>query len=225
LRDHRITGTQSSGNLPLKAIREATASFVSPPVLEEKIGDRIYKLRSEYDVWSVYFIHALLDTGGLLEGGPGRKLRLTAKGEQFLAVDPALQVWFLLETWWYHTNWLIAVRAGGIGEYLPPSFELITLDHLNGLPAERAISYERFADNLIAQTGLKWTAPDMSGARRSLHWSIELMVIKILENFSIVSRVDEDEWIGSYKFRKLHAFSITKPGSGLLKAVAGKVLP
>lgn len=31
LRDHRTTGTQFTGNLPLKAIREAAASFVSLP--------------------------------------------------------------------------------------------------------------------------------------------------------------------------------------------------
>ncbi|MEJ2711440.1 MAG: hypothetical protein P8074_27785, partial [Anaerolineales bacterium] len=75
LGEHRTTGTQSTGNLPLKAIREATASFVHPPELESKIGDRVYKIRSEYEVWPVYFIHSLLEVGGLFEGGPGRRLR------------------------------------------------------------------------------------------------------------------------------------------------------
>ena len=31
LRDNRIIGTQSTGNLPLKAVREVTAQFVNPP--------------------------------------------------------------------------------------------------------------------------------------------------------------------------------------------------
>ena len=34
LRDNRVIGTQSTGNFPLKAIREVTAGFVDPPVLD-----------------------------------------------------------------------------------------------------------------------------------------------------------------------------------------------
>ena len=221
LRDHRITGTQSTGNLPLKAIREVTAGFVHPPVLEEKIGDRVHKIRSEYDVWPVYFIHAITETGGLLGGGPGRKLRLTSKGEQFLSAEPAVQVWFMLESWWFHTNWLIAYPVGGIGDHLPYHFGFATLDHLLALPDEGLIPYEHFADQLIGASGLKWAAPDSTFARDSLHWSIQRMVINILESFGVVTRTYQDEWIGSYKTRKLHTFSITGPGKCLLKTLAG----
>ncbi|MEW5939286.1 MAG: plasmid pRiA4b ORF-3 family protein, partial [Chloroflexota bacterium] len=38
LKENRVVGTQSTGNLPLKAIREICAKFVNPPVLDEKIG-------------------------------------------------------------------------------------------------------------------------------------------------------------------------------------------
>jgi len=221
LRDNRVTGTQSTGNLPLKAIREVTANFVNPPVLEEKVGDRIFKMRSEDDVWPVYFVDVLARVGGLLEGGPGRRLRLTTKGEQFLEAEPALQVLFLLETWWYHTNWLIAVPFGAIGEGLPYAFELTTLDYLLELPVESPIEYERFADRLIFLTNLKWTAQDMTYARKLLHDSIENMVISILEDFGAVETVYKDKWIGSYKSEELDTFSLTRLGWGLLRAVAG----
>jgi len=137
LRDHRVTGTQSTGNLPLKAIREVTPYFVHPPALETNIGDRVYKIRSEYDLWPLYFIHTLLEVGGLLTGGPGRKMLLTSKGVQFLEAAPATQVWFMLETWWHHTNWLIAYPFAGIGERLPYDFALDVLDHLLALPIEK----------------------------------------------------------------------------------------
>ena len=81
LRDNRVTGTQSTGNLTLKAVREVTARFVHPPELDHTIGDRTYKLRTEYDVWPLYFLHTLAHVGGLLDGGPSRQWRLTPNGE------------------------------------------------------------------------------------------------------------------------------------------------
>jgi hypothetical protein len=222
LREHRTTGTQSTGNLPLKAIREATASFVHPPELESKIGDQVYKIRSEYEVWPVYFIHSLLEVGGLIEGGQGRRLRLTQKGEQFLASEPPIQVWFLLETWWYHTNWLIAYPFEGIGDRLPEDFTYITLDHLLALPIGRSIPFEDFADRLIQTSGLKWEIRDKAQARNLLHASIERMVIEILKDFRAVEREEKDANIGSYRFKKLHAFIITKLGRGLLQSVASR---
>jgi len=71
--DNRVTGTQSTGNLPLKAVREVTARFVHPPVLETTVGDRTFRVRSEYDAWPLYFLHTLADVGGLLVGGRARR--------------------------------------------------------------------------------------------------------------------------------------------------------
>jgi len=84
VRDHRVTGTQSTGNFPLKVVREVTAQFVHPPKLEETIGDRTFRVRSEDAVWPLSFPHALPSVGGLLEGGPARRWRLTPVGEKFL---------------------------------------------------------------------------------------------------------------------------------------------
>jgi hypothetical protein len=224
LRSHRTTGTKSTGNLPLKAIREATVDFVHPPELDSRIGDQVYRLRSEYEIWPVYFIHSLLVTGGLLAGGAGRSFRLTPKGEKFLGAEPPFQVWFLLETWWYHTNWMIAYPFEGMGEGLPYEFDLTTLDHLVRLPAERVVSFKKFADRLIQATGLKWRTQDMSSARKFLHSAIERMVIDILVDFQAVEREEEDASIGKYRFKKVKSFTITHLGQGLLKAIAGDQL-
>jgi hypothetical protein len=57
LRDHKVIGTQSTGNLPLKAVNEICAQFINPPVLEIDIGEHIYRARSETDVWPLLFRH------------------------------------------------------------------------------------------------------------------------------------------------------------------------
>jgi len=100
LRDNNVTGTQSTGNFPLKAVHEICARFVNPPKLEEKVGEKVYRVRSETEVWSLYFRHLLASVGGLVTGGTGRRWKLTPLGERFLAAPAPLQVWLLLATWW-----------------------------------------------------------------------------------------------------------------------------
>ena len=219
LRDNRVTGTQSTGNLPLKAVREVTARFVHPPELDTTIGDHTYRLRSEDDVWPLSFLHTLAYMGGLLEGGPSRRWRLTPNGEKFLTVIPPVQVWLMLMTWWEQVNWLIAYPFVGMGESLPSDFEEITLAHLLSLPVNTPIPFEPYADKLIQETQLKWTAPDMEFARMALHGAIERMVISVLTDFGVVEPEYEDGPLGKGTPRELVAFRITSFGQGLLEAL------
>jgi len=219
-RDNKVVGTQSTGNMPLKAVREVTARFVKPPQLDHTIGDRTYKLRSEAHVWPLYFLHILAEVGGLLAIAPARRWRLTAEGERFLNLDPLLQVSFLLTVWWYHVNWLVAYSFEGMGEALPSSFNLVTLARLRSLSTGSNISFEEFADGLIEKTGLTWTAKDSSFATRALHGSIARMVIDVLADFDAVKREYRAEPLGKRTTLRLDAFEITPFGKALLDAVA-----
>lgn len=219
LRDNRVTGTQSTGNLPLKAVREVTARFVHPPQLERTIGDHTYRLRSEDDVWPLSFLHTLAYVGGLLEGGPAQRWRLTPGGEKFLAASPSVQVWLLLTTWWEQVDWLIAFPFTGMGESLPPRFTKITLAHLLSLPVNKRIPFESFADRLIRETGLKWTAPDMTHAQMSLRSAVRRMVIGILADFEVVEPEYQDKPLGKSTFQELVAFQITSFGKELLESL------
>ncbi len=224
LRDHSVKGTQSTGNLPLKTIRAVARELVHSPVLDRKFGNRTYKLRTEFDVWPIYFIHTLLEVGGLLDGGPGKKLTPTKKGLHFLDHDPPVQVWFLLETWWYHTNWLIAYPVSGLGEQLSHHFVYTTLGFLLSLPVERPLSFEDFADGLIQRTGLKWRSPQQTRARNSLHSGIENMVVDILVRFQAIEKQMADKHTaGNVRYQKLHKITLTHLGKGLLQALAGNL--
>lgn len=219
VRDHRVTGTQSTGSFPLKVVREVTAQFVDPPTLDETIGDHVYRLRSEYDVWPLYFLHTLADVGGLLEGGPGRRWRLTPSGEKYLAAHLLIQVWALLAVWWKQVNWLIAYPFEGMGESLPPHFRRITLDHLLSLPVDTRIPFGPFADRLIGDTGLKWASRDTTYHRMSLHGAIQRMVIHILAAFGVVEREYQDKPPGKGTIPELVAFQITPFGKRLLESL------
>lgn len=113
LRENKVSGTQSTGNLPLKAVHEICAHFVNSPKLEETIGEHVYRVRSETDIWPLYFRHVLASVGELVTGGLGRRWKLSPLGERFLAAPAPLQVWLLCVTWWTQINWLIAFPLPG----------------------------------------------------------------------------------------------------------------
>jgi hypothetical protein len=179
------------------------------------------RLRSEDDVWPLYFLHTLAYVGGLLVGGPTQPWVVTRDGAMFLAASPLVQVWMLFTIWWEGVDWLIAYPFEGMGESLPPRFNKTTLAHLLSLPAETRIPFEPFADKLIQETGLKWTAPDTSGAQMLLHGAIERMVIGILDDFGVVEREYRDKPLGKGTIKELVAFQITSFGRGLLESLQG----
>lgn len=220
VRDNKVIGTQSTGNMPLKAVREVTARFVKPPKLETTIGDHTYRLRSEADIWSLYYLHILAEVGALLAIAPARRWRLTSHGKRFLETGPLFQVMLLLTIWWNEVNWLVAYPFEGMGEALPPDFNLVTLAHLRSLPVGKPISFEKFANRLIEQTGLSWSAKDISSAPMLLRGSIERMVIDILANFGGVKGAYREEPLGKGTISKLNIFEITSLGKAELDAVA-----
>ena len=216
--ENKVVGTQSTGNMPLKMIRQLTSNFVNPPKLEHKIGDRIYKIRSESEVWQLYFLHILAEVGNLLKIAPSKQWRLKPAGRKFLNVPPLNQVLYLLMIWWYRVNWLVAYQIAGIGEKLPNNFEIITLESLTNIPANTRASFEEFADLLIQKTGLRWTASDSTFVRKFLYSSIEKIVIDILATFGMIEQEYLDEPLGKAKIPKLVSFKITSYGVALLKA-------
>lgn len=217
--EHELKGTQSTGNFKLKDVRAITADFVEPPVLDRTIGDHTYKLRTEYDIWPLYFLHVLAEVGGLLEGREARRWHLTESGARFLASPPPVQIWFMLTFWWKQVNWVIAYPFEGMGEGLPPGFESITRAHLLALPVDERIPYEPFADNLIEETGMTWTSQDKSFHQSILRSAVHRMVIKVLADFGILEPEYEEKPLGKSTITKLVAFQVTPFGHGLLKVL------
>jgi hypothetical protein len=223
LRDNKVTGTTSTGNLPLKAVHEICARFVDPPKLEEIVGEHIFRVRSETDVWSLYFRHVLVSVGGLVTGGIGRRWKLISLGERFLAAPAPLQVWLLLATWWTQTNWAIASRYDFEDGYMPPGFSRLALKHLLELPLGEPASFERFADRMIEESRMVWPIENQDSARRILRSIIERVVINPLVDFGILQTEYEPHKTLGAEFRELSTFRITPFGKGLLEAINGAI--
>lgn len=219
VRDNKVVGTKSRGNMPLKAVREVTARFVDPPRLDFMIGDKKRSFRSEEDIWSLLFLRILAEGNGLLKISPARRWRFTEKGSEFLEAPALLQLSVLLITWWSRVNWIIAYPYTGMGDSLPPYFKSTVLGELLSQPVKTRVSFESFANKLIKKTALTWGAQDSQIANNLLQGSIERMVIRTLSDFGAVESEYRDKSIGTWPTSKLVAFQITPLGRFLLESV------
>ncbi len=215
LRANRVTGTQSTGNLPLKAIRAICGQFVDPPQLETRIGEYVSRMRSEDDVWPLYFVHVLASVGGLIAGGPGRRWQLTPLGEKYMTSLADVQVWLLFQTWWMQVNWGIAWSYSP-DEFPPTHIRKIILERLLSLPQEHSLPFERFADQVLEASRLTWPHGDGSNERSILHGLIESTVAKPLDQFGILDLEYGPHPTWGARFRELHALTLTALGKSLL---------
>jgi hypothetical protein len=224
LRDHKVTGTPSTGNLPLKAVHEICAQFVDPPQLEHDFGGYVYRARSESDIWPLYFLHILASVGGLIMGGLGRRWKLTPLGERYLAAPSPWQVWLLLMTWWTQTNWAIAYPYEFEDDALPAGFSSLTLKNLRAQPVGEAISFESFAKRMIEDGHLSWMVTNPNNAQIVLNAMIERVIMNPLADFGVLQLAHVPHKSMGARFRDLSSFTVTPFGMGLLDAIddAGK---
>jgi hypothetical protein len=215
LRDNRVTGTQSTGNLPLKDIRAICGQLVDPPQLETRIGEFVSRIRSEDDVWPLYFVHVLASVGGLIAGGPGRRWQLTPLGEKFLDSPAEIQVWLLFLTWWTQVNWGIAWSSAP-DEFPPAHIRKIIFKCLLGLPEGHTSPYDRFADQVLEASRLTWPHGDGSQERSILHSLIESTVAKPLDQFGILNLEYGPHPTWGARFHELRALTLTALGKSLL---------
>jgi hypothetical protein len=221
VQEHEVVGIRKSGNIPRKHIRGMVAQFIDPPVLDEVIGDRVYELRTEYDIWPLRLLHALVEVGDLVLTGERQRWAVTPTGERFLETDPLLQTVGLLQTWWHRINWLYAYPFAGLGEALPYGFESRVLARLRFLPVNRRVDHDDFADRLVARTGLTWVNKAPLDSQNLLRGAVRHMVTHILRDFWVIEpEYDYNEKIGTMTLQKLSAFRLTEFGRALLEGVA-----
>ena len=217
--EHHVVGTQSTGNLPLKVVGEIAARLVNPVKMEATTGDYTYRVRSEEDIWTLYYLHILADVGGLVSAGRARQWRVKKQGEKFLAADPFTQTAFLLATWWSRVNWLVAYPYEGMGDHLPPFFPALVRGELLDLPVTKRIAFTKFADQVINTAMLTWTAQESNFAQTALRGAVARMVIYILRDFGAVTVEYRDQPAGKGTFKQLAAFRVTPFGRQLLEVL------
>lgn len=218
LRDQRVIGASTTGNFPLKAAREICARFADPPALETRIGSKVFKVRSAGEVWPLRFLHVLASAGGFIEGGPGRRWKLTELGQIFLKEAPERQAARLFAAWWLSVDWDVALYHD---IELPYWVEERTLKALLELDVETEIPVKPFARRLAEAIGYAWPEEgDDSTIVYILQGMIERMVLDPNGRLGVlaVERVPDKDFGG--RMMKLLSFRVTPFGRYLLEALA-----
>jgi hypothetical protein len=215
LSQNRVEGTQTTGNLPLKAVRGICAGFVKPPVLEETVGGHIYKVRSEDDVWLLLFVHQLAFHSGMVTGGQARVWKVMDKGQHFTQLPAAMQVFLMFVVWWA-MDWTIAFPVSGLADGLPENFQPVVFNCLQELSDGENVPFEPFADRVIEQSGLTWPSIDQTNVQSIMRSVVERTVVDIMEKFGVLEREYKTNKSKSYELKKLVHIRLTSIGKGLL---------
>ena len=185
LAENNVTGTQSTGNLPLKHVRALSEKFVNPPELDTFIGEIVYKLKSESEIRPIFFVHSLAEYGSLVNGGPGVIWQVTTAGKKFLIQEADRQVLFLLYTWLYRMDW----RISGFNEPLFGELNSVLvgnlLEYILQQPGDISQPFKLFADGLIAKTGMVWEIENQIRSREHLHFLIGDVVVEPLISLGV----------------------------------------
>ena len=216
LQENKVTGTQSTGNLPLKVVEDLAARFTTPPQLETRYGDIVFRFRSEEEVWPILFVHVLAKGADLISGGPGRRWRLTSGGETFQTLPSVFQVGSLFAAWWHRINWLVIYPIDGPMEYLPEQFAKSILTLLKALAVDQPILFIGFVEQVIQEIGWMWRNQAPNSVRSIVSSEIEQLVIEPLEDFGILTVVREKDPERLRDVQKMVSFSLTSFGRALL---------
>ena len=215
LSQNRVVGTQSTGNLPLKAVREICAGFVKPPVLEENVGGHVYKAHSEDDVWPLLFVHQLAFHSGMVTGGQARLWKVTDEGQNFRQLPAPVQVFLVFMVWWA-MDWTIAFPVSGLADGLPENFQPVVYTCLQELPVGENAPFEPFADRVIEQSGLTWPSIDQTNVHFIIQAVVKRTVVDVMEKFGILECEYARDDGKSYELKKLVHIRLTPVGKGLL---------
>ena len=219
LRDHRVTGTSSTGNLPLKAVSEIAAGFVEPPKLEQRIGSYVHRFRSEEEVRPVFFAHLLAQGAGLLNGRAGRLWRLTEEGETFLTESTFCQVLTLLAAWWHRVNWQALLHYRLLAEEQAADLPGVVRSLIEPLPVGQTVDFEEFIDRLIEKAGWEWEKPEPYDIRGTIAAAMKNMLVGPLAAFGILSTPSTKSIEGLEEWSKPVSFSLTEFGQTLFQAL------
>jgi len=220
LEKNRTVGTQSTGNLPLKAVKGISEKFVHPPALEETVGEHVFKVRSEDEVWPLLFVHQLAFHANLVTGGQARIWKVTSEEQQFLQLPSPVQVFLLFIHWWAQVDWVIAMPVSGLADGLPVGFREQTLACLRELPLGENVSSDAFADRLIAQSGLEWPSRDQTFVQSIMRSVIKRLVIDPMTTFGVLECEYTKKIISITTVDELQTIRLTTIGKGLLDLLA-----
>jgi hypothetical protein len=117
-------------------------------------------------------------------------------------------------------DWAIAFPVSGLADGLPVDFKAEALEALRKLPEEQNAPYHRFADDLIAQSGLEWHSQDQTLVESIKRSVVERVLVGPMVRFGVLECQYGTENIAGHDYKKLTSIRLTPIGRGLLELLS-----
>ncbi|MBE0447209.1 MAG: plasmid pRiA4b ORF-3 family protein [Actinobacteria bacterium] len=208
--DRELKLTQA-GNLMLKDVRAINELFVEPKKLDYELGGCINKLRTEEEVYRVWFLRILSQKGSLTKI-QRNKISLTKTAKEFLKKDPHDQLLQLFTAWLTKDHW-------GRWLYWPEVVEPImhkaydVAYYLSKIPVGVSVEYDIFEQGLLNTLRLGFATDDPERAKQFSYIAIAQAILEPLELFGVVSL---ERGKDKYGHSKVAAVSLTELGRRFL---------
>jgi len=218
IKEHKIKGTNSTGNFPRNAVQDIASLLAVPPVLKHEFRDLTIEFRYERDVRPVYTVHLLAYLAGLIEGSKGHSWSLTSEGKNFLISSSSEHFFILFITWWFKGDW----SDFPVSFQIKDGFEIQFLDVVHStlmeLSPRESTDYSTFVLRMMELTGLKFSTHDFDSGLSRLKSDFEFAIVEPLESFAVLT-TERKKNHDMFDYAELSTISLTEIGCKILKSL------
>ncbi|MCX6055589.1 MAG: plasmid pRiA4b ORF-3 family protein [Chloroflexi bacterium] len=218
IKEHKVKGTNSTGNLSQKAVQDIAALLVTPPVMKYEFQTLTIEYKNEDDIQSIYDIHLFVYLADLIDGCRGRLWTTTDKGEKFLISSSEEQLFILFTAWWFKGNWSDFRVRGQVKDGFEIRFLDIALNALLELSCEIPVNYSIFVKRILELSGVTLRAQDMESGFSQLENQFGMDIIDPLESFAVLS-TERKEKRHQFDFAKIETVRLTEMGKKILHSL------
>lgn len=211
---NKVKLTPKYGWIPRKHIYAINSLFKNPKQLDQKIGDKVFKLREEIEYRRFYFLDLLaaasqclkLDKNILVEGD---------EYKNFMAMDGLSKKKWLVLSWWFNMDWGYWMLEGDFGELLQKKKFLLGSYLKSWLSKRGKVDFKAMCKDLIKDLELTGTGA-LKFSNDFIRWGIEYCLLLPLTYFNIIEIVRKK---GKYNLDETVGFYIKTSGKFLLEEI------
>ncbi|MFH1504019.1 MAG: hypothetical protein ABIH08_01300 [Candidatus Omnitrophota bacterium] len=184
---HKIKLTPKCRWIPVKHLYAINALLKTPLRVEDKIGDKIYRIREEYCFPRIYFMDLLAEASECIAVNDKDVLFSGAEYDNFFNMDGGKKKLWLILAWWFSMDWNNWMPEGDFGQMIQDKIlELIPyIKEISGI--ERGIDFKKFTKKLITNLNLKWNAQSQDWACSGMEWGIKHCILVPFAWFDIIN--------------------------------------
>ena len=193
---NKIKLTPKNGWIPRKHIYAINSLFKSPKQLEDKVGDKIFKLREEPQYSRFYFLDLLAGATGCIELSEKNMLIEGREYKYFMQMGGIDKKRWLVLSWWFAMDWENWMQEGNFGGLMQKKKFLLGSYLQSWLDKRGRVDFKKICKDLRNGLNLRWEAPSQDYAKELINWGIERCLLLPLVYFNIIELVHKKDKFG-----------------------------